>query len=200
MFSFKRLPDADALFRRYFDPWYSAEAREVKRYPETRPDLETVPELVGQSAHDVCMLMPESADVELEQVAAMLDAARGDWPKYLPVREPIDVAWIDAFDVFYDKSRVKALLARSSPDEFGNDYLVTACEFGAVLGEVLRQQVPRLEWVAGNPYWESALFDPKTGSLIAVFHWAIKKLSSYGLDDGFVDKIEACKQSLEGGP
>jgi hypothetical protein len=51
----------------------------------------------------------------------------------------------------------------------------------------------RLDW----PYWDSCLFDPKTGTVIAVFHWAIKKLSEYGVDDGYAAKTKACLQFLE---
>ena len=41
------------------------------------------------------------------------------------------------------------------------------------------------------------MFDPKTGTVIAVFHWAIKKLSEYGVDDGYAAKTKACLQFLE---
>lgn len=157
------------------------------------------PELIGRSGTELCTLETEAAKIELAQVARMLDAAREDWPGYLTISEPVDIRWVDAFDTYYDKSRVKDLVKRSSPDDFGNDYVVIACEFGAVLGHVLKQHLPRLQWIAGNPYWESALFDPESGNIVAVFHWAIKKLSSYGIDDGFAAKVQACLDVLQGG-
>jgi hypothetical protein len=95
------------------------------------------------------------------------------WP-HPAVREPIDIHWVEAFDAYYDKKQVKALIARSAPHDFGNDYLVTACEFDAVLGHVLKQRLDRLEWVAAHPYWECSLLDQQTGNLIPVFHWAIR--------------------------
>jgi hypothetical protein len=36
-----------------------------------------------------------------------------------------------------------------------------------------------------------------TGISMPVFHWAMKKMSSYGVDDAFVAKINACVQLLE---
>ena len=54
-----------------------------------------------------------------------------------------------------------------------------------------------LDWIIEWPYWESSLFDNKTGHVLAVFHWAIKKMSDYGIDDGFAAKTKACLQLLE---
>lgn len=197
---FNKLPHCDALFLRYFDRWYSPSAKECKVFPATRPDMVAFPELIGGSAADLCALPSNEAHRHMEQVGVMLDAAREDWPQYLSVQQPIDVRWVEAFDAFYNTKQVKALIKRSRPADFGNDYLIVACEFGAVLGHVLRSRLPRLEWVAGEPYWECSLFDPKSGNVIAVFHWAIKKLSGYGIDDGFVAKIRACVRVLEGAP
>ena len=194
-----RLPDADELFMRYFDRWYSPSARKRRIYSATRPDMETVPELIGRSSSDVCTLSDEQKEIELAQVGRMLEAARGYWRRELNMGEPIESRWVEAFDAYYDENRVVELINRSSPNDFGNDYIVMACEFGAVLGHVLQQRLPRLEWLAGDPYWESALFDPQTGNLIPVFHWGIKKLSRYGIDDGFAAKLQACLRVLEGG-
>jgi len=38
---------------------------------------------------------------------------------------------------------------------------------------------------------------PDPQSLIPVFHWAVKKMSGYGWDDGFVQKIDACLKLLD---
>jgi hypothetical protein len=194
-----RLPDADAMFLQFFDRWYSPSARKGRIYSGTRPDMEAFPELIGRSAIDICTLATEPAQIEQAQVDRMVDAASGDWPKFLKVVKPIDIGWVLAFDAYFDEKRVEELIDSALPEQFGNNYLVFACEFGAVLGYLLKQSLPRLEWVAADPYWESALFDPQTGNLIPVFHWAIKKLSSYGIDDGFAAKLHACLKVLEGG-
>ena len=193
-----RLPDADELFLRYYDRWYSPSAKQSRVHSGTRPDMEAFPEKIGRTGTQLCTLAKEAAQMELDQLKRMLDAACGDWPKFLEVAKPVDIKWVEAFDKYYDENRVKELISCSPPHQFGNSYLVFACEFGAVLGHVLQQNLPRLEWVAAEPYWESALFDPQTGNLVAVFHWAIKKLSSHGSDDGFAAKVRACLDLLEG--
>jgi hypothetical protein len=125
----------------------------------------------------------------------MLETAKTDWPGYLDVAGEPSVEWVDEFDRYAE--RVEALVRESDPSDFSNDLLVLVCQFGAVLGTVLREQVPRLEWVAEWwPYWESSLYDPQTGNLIPPFHWAIKKFSSYGIDDGFSAKLDMCRKQL----
>jgi hypothetical protein len=195
----ERLPDADALFLQYFDRWYPRAAKERRIHPATRPEMEAFPELIGRSATELCTLKTDAAQIELAQVDRMVSAASKDWPLYLAVTMPVDLRWVEAFDAYYNEERVKALLDSSPANQFGNNYVAIACEFGAVLGHVLKQSVPRLEWAVNEPYWESALLDPKTGNLIPVFHWAIKKLSRYGIDDGFAAKLRACTVVLERG-
>lgn len=54
---------------------------------------------------------------------------------------------------------------------------------------MMKATTPRLEWCYEYPYWESSLFAPKTGTVIPPFHFAVKKMSEYGVDDGFVAKL-----------
>jgi hypothetical protein len=91
------------------------------------------------------------------------------------------------------------MVEASDPAKLGNELLVLCCEFGAVLGEVLRTAAPRLEWVYDWPDWESGLLDPAHGYRINVFHWAVKKFSDYGLDDGFAAKVAQCVSLVESG-
>lgn len=127
----------------------------------------------------------------------MVEACRGDWPQYLRVFGDLDEHWIDAFDDYYDRKRISDVISRSEPSDFSNDYLILICEFGAALGYVLRAKQPHLDWLYDWPYWESSLVDTRTGSVIPPFHWAVKKFSEYGVDDGFVTKIEMCLHVLE---
>jgi hypothetical protein len=106
-------------------------------------------------------------------------------------------SWIAAFDAHFDERRIAEIVDRSDPTDFGNDLVVITCELGAALGHVMRTMQPRLFWRWDWPYWESALVDPETGALIPTFHWAIKKMSGYGWDDGLLPKIEACLRSQE---
>lgn len=194
-----RLGDADEMFLRFFDRWYDEDARKLKGFNATRPDILEVPDYVGRSVGDVHLITKAVAPKVLAQIETMRDAARGDWPMYMPVCLPIDITWIDSFDVYYDLACVEDLLRRSDPADSANDYLVTVCEFGAVLGSVMRNLLPRVTWLASWPYWESSIFDSTTGSVIPVFHWAIKKFSTYGIDDGFAAKLQACVQMLQDG-
>ena len=58
---------------------------------------------------------------------------------------------------------------------------------------MLQALEPRLSWLYDWPYWESALYDQETRSRINVFHWAVKKMSEYGVEDGLTDKLNACR-------
>jgi hypothetical protein len=53
----------------------------------------------------------------------------------------------------------------------------------------MRHSLPGLEWLGSAPYWESSLWYAPTGASIHPFHWAIKKMSSYGVDDGLRFKL-----------
>jgi hypothetical protein len=119
----------------------------------------------------------------------MVDAARGDWQAYLPLRDVVSLEGIDAFDAHWTRQQIAGLLRRSEADDFQNDYLVVCCELGAVLGEVMRTLRPDLEWLYDSPYWESSLWHAASGSRMHVFHWAIKKMSAYGADDGLRPKV-----------
>ncbi len=127
----------------------------------------------------------------------MLDACIEDWPCYLTVFGSLDENWIDAFDRYYDRERIAGVIERSDPADYGNDYLILVCEFGAALAHVLQQKQPRLVWQHDWPYWESSLIDPQTGAVIPPFHWAVKKFSDYGVEDGFRAKIDLCVSTLE---
>lgn len=153
--------------------------------------------LIGLSQAQASGLSDEGQQKVLQQIETMLDAARGDWESYLKVSGEIDLNWIDAFDKHYDDGRIAEVIERSNPEDFSNDYIVLCCELGSAIGHVMYRLRPSLVWYLDWPYWESALFDPKSGNLIPVFHWSIKKMSSYGWDDGVTAKIEACLQLLD---
>jgi len=191
------LGHCDDLFLRYFDRWYSDDDRQHRGFQATKPDMFTAEQLVGVDGPHVSPLADEGRDEALKRIATMVEAARVDWPEYLGVSGDIDLGWVHAFDEHYDRERVADVVARSAPEDFGCDYVVLCCEFGAVLGHVMRTMQPRLIWYLDWPYWESSLLDPKTGTVISVFHWAIKKMSDYGVEDGFVPKIEQCLRILD---
>jgi hypothetical protein len=193
----KTLEHCDKLFLRYFDPWYTVEARQRRGFKATRPDMIVVKPLIGVDAVLASPLTENGQGQIIKQIEVMVETARGDWPGYLPVIGEIDIHWVEAFDAHYNRKRVEEVVARSNAKDFGCDYIVLCCEFGAILGYVMRALQPRLVWYLDWPYWESMLLDPKIGCVIPVFHWAIKKMSDYGVEDGFATKIKHCLKSLD---
>ena len=192
-----RIGDADQMFRRFFNGWYDDDARKLKGFEAARPDIMQVPEYVGRPVSEVCLLTKAAASEATDRIQIMRKAAEGDWPTFLNVRQPMDLGWVESFDKHYDLTRVTELLSRSDPADFSNDYLVTVCEFGSVLGSVMKGLLPRLVWLPSWPYWESSIFDAETGHVVPVFHWAIKKFSTYGIDDGIAAKLQVCVQMLQ---
>jgi hypothetical protein len=189
------LPDCDEIFAEYFDRWYSDDDRQRKPFTSTRPDIERHSNR-DASAADLSPLTEAGVQHAAGYVSSVYEAAVADWAEYLEVGGSPDLEWIAAFDAYWDRPTINELLERSNPAEFSNELLVICCEFGAVLGAVLRSRVPSLEWCYDWPYWESALHHPPTGYRVNVFHWAIKKFSEYGVDDGFESKVRACEQYL----
>lgn len=190
------LPHCDDLFLKFFDPWYDDDDRQRRGFIATLPDLLQDTSFVGLSQAEASCIPAEAQQEVLRRIAIMVDAARHDWPTYLSVQGEFDLQWIEAFDRYYDRERILEVIDRSDPSDFSNDYLVLCCEFGAGLSHVLCQMQPRLVWRLDWPYWDSSLLDPKTGSALPVFHWAIKKLSEYGVDDGFAAKVKVSLQFL----
>jgi hypothetical protein len=152
---------------------------------------------VGKNSANSSPLPTSKQSDSSERIATMLTAARSDWSRYLHLTGDPDLRWIETFDEYYDRDHIEKIISKSDPREFSNDYVVICCEFGAVLAHVMISLQPRLEWCYEWPYWESAIFDPQNGFIIPPFHWAIKKMSEYGVDDGFAAKIEMCLKSLE---
>jgi hypothetical protein len=194
-----QLPHCDTLFRRFFDRWYSDDDRQRKGFSATRPDMIQIPEYVGLLPSRISSLTPDGRAEVAKRISTMQAAASQDWSRYLAVKKPMSLEWVEAFDRHYDYNRVRSVIRSSDPKEFANEYLVLCCEFGAVLGYVFCRMKRRLRWLHDWPYWESAIFDPRSGQVIPVFHWAIKKMSGYGIDDGFAEKVEVCLQLLDRG-
>lgn len=152
---------------------------------------------LGKNSSESSSLKRTQQEEVSDRIDRMLEAARSDWSGYLFLTGEPDLRWIETFDEYYDRDQIQKLISRSDPRDFSNDYVVTCCEFGAVLGYVMTSLQPLLQWQYEWPYWESALFDPRSGNVIPPFHWAVKKMSEYGVDDGFGAKVELCLELLE---
>lgn len=191
------LPDCDALFLQYFGPWLRGQDRKRRVYTATRPDVEHLacPEEI--EASDVSPLTTESQTVSAQQVQEMFAAAAEDWKRLLGLEGTPSLDWLRQFDRHFQRRQIQETIDRSDPEQYDNDYLVLCCELGSVLGTVLLALEPRLSWLYDWPYWESALYDRETRSRINVFHWAVKKMSEYGVEDDLIDKLDACRSVLQ---
>jgi hypothetical protein len=184
------------LFRRFFVPWHRLPPG-AKGPRILKGDIELHPDAAGQPAAAAWRLPLDRQQASARQVARMVDAARADWPTYLEVDEVVSVEAIDAFDAHWTRPRIAELLRASDRSDFTNDYVVLCGELGAVLGEVMRRALPSLEWLYSDPYWESSLWFAPTGGRIHPFHWAIKKMSSYGADNGLRPKLLVGLESIQ---
>ncbi len=183
------LPDADAVYLRFFDRWLKPSDRERRGFVAARPDLLELAPLRGVAAVELSPLAEERRTKVADQVARMVVAARSDWKQLCAPFDVLTHEGLAALDAAFDPPAVLELIRSSDPADFGNSLLVTTCELGAVLGEALRAARPTLQWVADWPYWESTLVDRPTGCVIAPFHWAIRKLSADGAAGGLIERI-----------
>ncbi|MEW4452052.1 hypothetical protein AB1L30_05140 [Bremerella sp. JC817] len=191
------LPDCDDLFQRFFAPWYSEVDLASRGFEATRPDLLCYGDHIGRPAAELSRLHPDAQAGVIQHLSvAMTDAAIGDFGKLVGLEPPLSGRWIQAIDQYYDEQHIAELIAESDPTDDANSYLITCIELGTLIAKMLQAMVPDLEWWAESPYWESSLWHPATGHMIPPTHWAIKKFSGYGWDDGLAPKIFAAVQAL----
>ncbi len=191
-----KLPNQEEVFTKYFKPWYDKDELEYRGHEETLPDTESWGK-PGAAAELVSPLTDEGQKMMKEQIEEIYQAAKEDWPDFLGVKDEVSLDWVEAFDQYFDKEKVAELLENSDPEEFSNELVVLSCELGAVIGNSMIQEDPELKWMADCPYWESAIYDIRTGFRVNVFHWAIKKFSSYEHKDGIKARILQCLEDIK---
>ena len=183
----KKLPHCDDLFAKYLSPWYPVQDRRKM----TRPDMYIIS---GYNGHPIDLdslqyLSAERLLKEKNQIRKMADAALGDYQHILSTNK-LTLEVLDKVDKFYDREKIGELIKGSDPKEFSNDYLISVCEFGAMLGTLFNDD-EEFGWLYSSPYFNSIIVHKNTGFGITVFDWAVKKFSEYGVDDGFVAKFHA---------
>ena len=191
------LPHCDDLFLKFFDPWLDDDLRKRRVLKATRPDMETIPQWNGLSSKELARLTADSEAEVRKQIQSIVNAATKDWTEFILLSPPVTLDWVDAFDRYYTRDEITKVINRSNPSDYSNEYVVLCCEFGSVLGQCLIDLNPRLYWLPDYPYWETPIFDPKSGSVINVFSWAVKKMSEYGVDDGFKAKALKCLELID---
>jgi hypothetical protein len=144
----------------------------------------------GQPIHlDALQYLPDDLLLKNKaQIEKMAKAALGDYQNIVKT-DKFDLDVLHAVDQFYDRPRIKSLIEKSDPEDFSNDYLVAVGEFGVMLGKLFEER-EGFGWLYSHPYFRSTIVHRNTGFGIPVFDWAIKKLSEYGVDDGFAAKFE----------
>ena len=184
------IPDCNELLEQYFLPWYSDQDKAARGITVVRPDVMQRTDWVGFSSSRISRLYPEDQLRTIEQFSTTMgNAAVSDLGRLLNLPPSVDFDWIHAVDEYYDTERIAALLQDSDATEDGNPYFIVCIEIASLIGMMMRQLVPTLEWVGESPYWETWLWNSATGHCVTPIDWAIKKLSDYGWDDGLVAKI-----------
>lgn len=189
----KKLPHCDKLFRKYLSRWYP----KGERPKMTRPDMYVISGYEGKTIDmDKIQYLTEEELLETKKIFEMMrDSYKKDFQNFKKFDE-LDLEVIDAVDQFYGEKEIKELIKYSNPKSFDNDYLVTVCEFGLALGDLF-VKTGRFEWLYSFPYFNSIVVNPEIGQAITVFDWAVKKFSSYGIDDGYKWKFEKAMEFIE---
>jgi len=191
----KKIPDANVLFKKFFSAWYPEDERPVM----PRPDMYQIEAYKGEplDLEKIQYLKPGYlAEVKELVDITIPDAALNDF-QHIIKASSLDLNVLDAVDKFYDRAKISALINESDPKDFSNSYLVTVCEFGAMLG-YLFNQLEGFGWLYSYPYFNSIIVHRKSGFAITVFDWAVKKFSEYGVEDGFVAKFHAAIDGTNG--
>src|SRR5688572_27860072 len=106
----RKLPDCDEVFLRFFDRWYDDRQRAAKGLRATRPDMVSGMSPRGATEVDLSLLVPEAQKRTIEQVLRMADAAKADWKSGHGFRgNDLDELIAEA-DAKFDRKHVKALL------------------------------------------------------------------------------------------
>jgi len=101
-----------------------------------------------------------------------------------------------SIDEFYNEDKINNLINgdQSNLEESVSDVFIRTVEIGSILGYRLFEMNTDLMWCPAYPYWESPIYDFRTGLGLNVYHWAVKKFTEYGIDDGLDEK---CIASIE---
>jgi len=190
------LPDCNELYIRYFAILYSRDQWASHPFKTVRRDIERVA-TSGIPVATLRTLSDEAQQVVSARVADFLQTAKHDWPELLGIAPNSSLEqMVSAFDKHYDRTAIQEVINRSQPTDIDNEYVRLCSQFGAVLGAALQERRSTMKWLYAKPYVASALVDEPSGLRVNVFDWAEKKMSEYGVDDGYAAKLNACENVL----
>ncbi|WP_422092348.1 hypothetical protein [Tenacibaculum sp. MEBiC07804] len=188
-----KLPHCDKLFEKFLSPWYP----EDERPKMTRPDMYVISGYEDKTLDiDRIQYLTEEGLKDTKDIfEKMRESYQRDFQNFKEFKE-LNLDVIDSVDKAFGKKEVKELIKISDPKDFENGYLVTVCEFGLALGDLF-VQTGKFKWLYSYPYFHSIVINPETGQGITVFDWAVKKFSSYGIDDGYKWKFLKVMEIIE---
>lgn len=189
----KKLPHCDSLFEKFLSPWYPEEDRPRM----TRPDMYQIAAYEGQplNLEAIQYLDEEPLAYQRKHLnETMVQAASEDF-KHITNADQLDLNALESVDKYYDRAKIADLIKESNPIDFSNPYLVTVCEFGAMLGYLFKQ-ISGFDWLYSHPYFHSIIVYKDTGIGITVFDWSVKKFSEYGVDDDFAAKFKMALENI----
>ncbi len=189
----RKLPDSEELFLKYIQPWYP----ENDKPKSTRPDIFPISGFNNESIdfEKLQYLEGELLTDTKQQIEKLVLAARHDFSDIYE-SERLDLDYLDKIDRHFNRKKINKIIEVSNPEDFSNEYFVTVCEFGSILGKLLTT-VKDFDWLYSYPYFNSIIVHSETGLAIPVFDWAIKKFSEYGVEDGYVKKVNAALQKIK---
>lgn len=175
------LPHSDNLFRKYYTPWFPQDNKRKK----CRPDMYVINAYLDKPLlkEEIEYLPSEIISEVKATMAKMREAYLKDYATIIEF-DTFDLAVLELVDQFFNEQRVKEIVKQSNPKDFNNLYLISTCEFGLALGDLF-VQTGKFEWLYSYPYFNSMVVNLESGEGVPVFDWAVKKFSSYGINDGY---------------
>lgn len=188
----RKLPSCDELFAKFLSPWYP----ESERPTMTRPDMYIISGFEGTPLQmDSLQYLPDELLAQTKkQIQTITHAALQDYQS-IARSERLTITVLNSVDEYYDRKCITKIIKNSDPTDYSNLYLVSVCEFGAMLGYLFIEQ-GEFDWLYSYPYFHSIVVHRETGFGITVFDWAVKKFSEYGVDDGFAAKYHAALEGI----
>jgi hypothetical protein len=188
-----RIPHCDTLFKKFLSPLYP----EKNRPTMTRPDMYVISAFEGESIDidQIQYLEPNLLKATKEAFEIYRKAYYKDFQHYIQF-QTLNLDVIDAVDKYFGEPEVRELIKRSRPTNPNNHYVAHIMEFGLALGDLF-VETGKFKWLYSNPEFHSIVVNPDTGNAITIFDWAVKKFSSYGIDDGFKTKFLKALEIVE---
>ena len=188
-----RIPHCDTLFKKFLSPLYPEKSRPTM----TRPDMYVISAFEGETI-DIDQIQYLEANLlkaTKESFEIYRKAYYKDFQHYIQF-QTLNLEVIDAVDKYFGDPEVRELIKKSRPTDPNNHYVAHVMEFGLALGDLF-VETGKFKWLYSNPEFHSIVVNPDTGNAITIFDWAVKKFSSYGIDDGFKNKFLKALEIVE---